>query len=994
LTISVNPLPAINAGSSVAICQGQNTTLTATGGVTYSWSPATGLSASTGASVSASPTVTTTYIVTGVNASGCINTSAVTVTVNPLPSLSLSSDVAICSGNSTALSAAGAATYSWSPSAGLSASTGASVSASPTGSTSYTVTGTSVAGCAATAAVTVTVNATPVVDAGSGLSICAGAGALLAASGAVTYSWSPSATLSASTGASVTATPAFTTTYSVTGTSLAGCSAGTTVTVTVNALPSITLGGAASTCAGVSSSLTASGGATYSWSPATGLSASTGAAVTATPSSTTTYTVTVTDANGCVNTSTVAVTINALPAVGAGAGTAVCQGASASLTATGAATYSWSPSTGLSATTGSSVTSLVSGTTTYTITGIGSNGCTNTGAVTVTVNPLPSVSAITGSTGVCIGSTTTLSNATSGGVWSSGSALATVGAVSGIVTGVAMGTVTISYTYTDGNGCVAVTSTPVVVAGTPKYLYTLCGLGTNVTSGDNGPANLASIQGPRSVATDTSGNLYIADVTANVIRKIGTNGYITRVAGNGTAGSSGNGGPATAAQLSMSGGGCVNVDRAGNIYICNTSGNTIQKVNASTGIINVIAGTGVSGFTGDGGAATAAKIYNPFGICIDAAGNIYFSDQLNYRIRKITPSGVISTIIGTGSNASSGDGGPGTAARVSQPRDLVLDNSGNLYIVDGNNYIRKYIIATGIISTIAGTGTGGYSGDGGPATAAMLNRPARAAFDGGRMLYVSDQDNNRIRQINLTTGIIRTVVATGTASYTGDGGPSVSGTLWSPAGIAVGKRGEVYIADANNRRVRIAPFNESIVISIPNSSLASGAPAVFTAKTSINTSYTTLQWQVSGTNVGTGGFTYTNSSPSTGDVYRCILTTAPECGTAFSDTSNSITVTVAGSKTGENLPTSLSAVSLGEGMTIYPNPVHGPLNLEASGLQSGDAQIQVIDQLGRTVLSQTVSISDTVMSHQIDMSTLPSGMYLITVTDAGAKKWMLKFIKS
>ncbi len=394
----------ISGGSGVGICTGSSTTLTATGGTTYTWSPSTGLSATTGSSVTANPSSATTYTITGTSGI-CVGASTVSVTVNAIPTISGGSGVAICSGSSTTLTGSGGTTYSWSPSTGLSATTGTSVTANPSSTTTYTVTGTT-SGCSNTATVTVTVNSSPTISGGSNVGICSGSSTTLTASGGVTYSWSPSTGLSATTGTSVTANPTSTTTYTVTGTNASSCSNTSTVTVSVNSIPTISGGSGVAICSGSSTMLTASGGVTYSWSPSTALSATTGTSVTANPTSTTAYTVTGTSSAGCSNTGTVTVSVNALPTIGGGASVAICAGSSTTLTASGGDTYSWSPSTGLSSTVGSSVSANPSSTTTYTVTGIGS-GCSNVATVTVTVTALPTVSAGSG-IAICSGSPTTL----------------------------------------------------------------------------------------------------------------------------------------------------------------------------------------------------------------------------------------------------------------------------------------------------------------------------------------------------------------------------------------------------------------------------------------------------------------------------------------------------------------------------------------------------------------------------------------------------------
>jgi gliding motility-associated-like protein len=396
--VTVTPLPVVTVTpSNPAICLGSSTTLTASGASTYTWSPATGLSSTTDASVTANPTTTTTYTVTGTGAGGCQNSTNVTVTVNPLPTVTINpSAPVICVGDSVTLTASGAVTYSWSPATALS-STGTAVTiANPSVTTTYTVTGTDAIGCQNTATVTVTVNSLPVITVNPpSANVCQGTTTELTASGATNYTWTPATGLNTTNGAVVEATPTTTTTYTVTGTDGNACTSSATVTITVRPIPTITVSPSNPTiCSGDSVILTASGAVTYSWSPSTGLSSSIGTSVTATPNTTTTYTVIGTAANGCTNTRTVTVTVRDLPVVTVSPlNPVICEGGSETLQAGGASTYTWNPTTGLSPTSGANVTATPSTTTTYTVTGTDASGCRNTASTTVTVNPNPVLTA-------------------------------------------------------------------------------------------------------------------------------------------------------------------------------------------------------------------------------------------------------------------------------------------------------------------------------------------------------------------------------------------------------------------------------------------------------------------------------------------------------------------------------------------------------------------------------------------------------------------------
>ena len=414
VSITVNALPSLTiTPSSATICSGTSTTLTGSGATSYTWSPGTGLNTTTSATVTASPTVTTTYTLTGKNSSNCVNTKTITVTVNPVNTITVTpSSAAICTGSSSNLVASGAQSYVWSPSTGLNTTTSATVTANPTVTTTYTVTG----NCNQTTTIAVTVNALPTLTiTPSSATICSGSSSTLTASGASTYSWSPSSSLSSSTGATVTATPTATTTYTLTGTNANGCNNTKTAVVTVNPLPTLTITPNSPTiCAGASTTLTASGASTYSWSPATGLSATTGASVTANPTVTTTYTITATNSNGCIGTQTATVNINATPTLTVTPNNpTICNAGSATMTASGASTYSWSPSTGLNTTSGATVISNASSSTIYTVSGTGSDGCLATATATVSLSQVNAGTALaSGGSNLCSNAAVALSLST------------------------------------------------------------------------------------------------------------------------------------------------------------------------------------------------------------------------------------------------------------------------------------------------------------------------------------------------------------------------------------------------------------------------------------------------------------------------------------------------------------------------------------------------------------------------------------------------------
>ncbi|KAF0221782.1 MAG: hypothetical protein FD174_113 [Geobacteraceae bacterium] len=344
------------------------------------------------------------------------------------------------------------------------------------------------------------------------------------------------------------------------------------------------------------------------------------------------------------------------------------------------------------------------------------------------------------------------------------------------------------------------------VDGATGVISTIAGTGQYQFGGDGVAATEARLGiNLRAVAFDGAGNYYITDSDNNRIRKVdGVTGVIGTVAGNGVAGYSGDNGPATAAALYSPRG--VAFDSAENLYIPDTANNRIRKVDVATGIISTVAGNGVFGYSGDGGAATSAAIKQPAGIAFDGAGNLYIVDNYNQRIRKVDgATGTISTVAGNGVAGYAGDGGAAIAAAVQldHTSGIAFDGTGNLYIADTtNNRIRKVDGTTGIITTVAGDGSYNYYGDGNLATSAALKYPAGVAFDGAGNLYIGDAGNQRIRKVTSTTGVITTVAGNGGNGYSGDGGPATAAKLSWPYGVTVYGNGNIYIADSTNGRIR------------------------------------------------------------------------------------------------------------------------------------------------------------------------------------------------
>lgn len=332
-----------------------------------------------------------------------------------------------------------------------------------------------------------------------------------------------------------------------------------------------------------------------------------------------------------------------------------------------------------------------------------------------------------------------------------------------------------------------------------QVITTVAGNGTWGFSGDGGQAIFAQLADPAGVAADAAGNIYIGDTRNNRIRKVNAAGIISTFAGTGLLASGTsviNGVPATAVDIGYPG--SLAVDISGNVYLAD--GSFIRKIDAA-GMLSTIAGTGTStGISGDGGPATAAEIF-PSYLIVDNIGNIYFTDI--QKIRKINTSGIISTIAGTGTAGYSGDGGPATAANIKSPRTPAVDAGGNMYFCDYDNHRVRKIDAAGIITTIAGNGIIGFSGDGGAATAASLHFPSALAADYAGNLFVGDTYNARIRKVT-PTGTITTYAGNGTAGYSGDGGQALLANINTTDGdrFATDPAGNLYFTDHQRRRIR------------------------------------------------------------------------------------------------------------------------------------------------------------------------------------------------
>jgi uncharacterized protein (TIGR03437 family) len=382
-----------------------------------------------------------------------------------------------------------------------------------------------------------------------------------------------------------------------------------------------------------------------------------------------------------------------------------------------------------------------------------------------------------------------------------------------------------------------------------EIITTVAGNGAAAYSGDGGPATSASLKDPGGVFVDASGNIFIADTNNNRIREIAAGGTtITTVVGQG--------GVPAFPTLTNPGG--IFVDASGNLFIADTYASQIQELPAGGTTVKTIAGGGSTGYYGDGGPATSAALFDPAGVFVDAFGNVFVADTSNNVIRKFTIGGNITTVAGNsgGTAGFSGDGGPATSAELHNPTSVWVDASGNMFIADsGNQRIRK-VSSSGTITTIAGNGREGATGDGGPATSAGLYDPLGVVVDASGNIFIAAALNNEIREVLAATGIITTVAGVGAPGFHGDGGVATSALLDHPSGIALDASGDIFIADTLNNRIReVSPSTGP-----PPSILPGGIVAV-------DSTVTTIQpgaWvSIYGTNLAGSTAQWTGNFPQT-----------------------------------------------------------------------------------------------------------------------------------
>lgn len=847
--ISINPAPAAISGSLKA-CVGYTTTLTdATAGGTWT-SANTAIAAIGSSSGIVSGIATGSATISYIAPNGCYTTNS--ETINPIPA-NITGTKTACPGATTALTDATGGSLSWTSSNVAVATAVNSGTITGVASGTSTITYTITSGCFATA--TVTVIATPAAVNGANV-VCSNAATTLtdASSGTLwTSTWS-SSNVSVATVGSATGVVSGVSTGTATIIFSTGCGANTSKTITVNPTPAV-ITGTNTVCTGLTTNLTdATSGGTWASGNTSVATVSTSATVTGVAGGT--AIVSYTAANGCFVINTV--TVNSNPAtVTVTGGGAFCNNTTLNASNGGSGTiyYEGLTSNGTSLTT-PAASQTISASGTYYFRALSTEGCWSAqGSATVSINPL---SAISNNTAICPGNTQTLTDASTGGTWSSSNpSVASIGSANGIVSAIATGTATITYSIV-ATGCkvTAVTTVnglPTVSTGTlspvlkgntstPLHFYTTgapstynlawCGSAhtagfSDVTAGRLDtlaqdtilhiaiPSNVTSAMYTATLSVTSSG----CASRGTLIRAIITDSLnIYTFAGTGVNGYSGNDGAATAAKLSHPS--SVASDCIGNTYIADYDNAVVRKVDAR-GVVTTFAGNGTIGYSGDGGPATAASLSNPAGLAIDGDGNVYISDYNNMVIRKVDPSGIITTFAGNGGHGYSGDGGPATSAQLQYPVGLAVDNANNVYIADNLNSVIRMVNTSGKIYTVAGNGTVGYNGDGSQAVNASLSNPRGVAVDGAGNMYITDYGNNVIRKVS-ASGTISTFAGIGIAGYGGDGSNATFAQLNTPWGIAVDNYGDVYFSELQNNVIRKIDTNGIIITIAGNYNLGRG----------------------------------------------------------------------------------------------------------------------------------------------------------------------------
>jgi sugar lactone lactonase YvrE len=477
------------------------------------------------------------------------------------------------------------------------------------------------------------------------------------------------------------------------------------------------------------------------------------------------------------------------------------------------------------------------------------------------------------------------------------------------------------------------------------------GNGTSGYMGDNGPATNAELKDTQGIGTDASGNVYIADPSNHVVRKITPAGIISTFAGSNTAVVLGDGGPATAALIVAPSG--IAVDAAGNVYIGDIS-NRIRKVN-TLGIISTIAGNGTAGSIGDNGPATAAEINQPEALAVDNKGNVYIGTVGDNKVRMVNSSGIISLVAGNGIAGATGDGSPATSAKLNFPSGLAVDTFGNVYIADmANSKIREVWKSNGNIYTFAGNGTPGSAGDNGAAGSAQLRAPQGVHLDIYGNLYVADGPNFTVRRISGSSSIITTVVGVGTSGSTGDNGPANAAKLNDPRDVAFDPSGNMFISDAGNSKVRkITPIPSVLVLN-------NSAPLCIAATNTLSDAISGGTWSSSNTIVATVG-------SSSGIVTAVTAGTATIQYKTLNDGASTIVLV-------NNCKLAVShTATITNGLKVYPNPNDGTFTIMLTADNDEQATVTITNMVGVKV-SEFKTYTNRPLEVRINQ---PTGLYFL-----------------
>jgi sugar lactone lactonase YvrE len=509
-------------------------------------------------------------------------------------------------------------------------------------------------------------------------------------------------------------------------------------------------------------------------------------------------------------------------------------------------------------------------------------------------------------------------------------------------------------------------------------ITTIAGTGLGGNTGDSGLAIYARIGNPGGMVFDKYGNLYICTGGGHKVRKIDTNGIITSFAGTGIAGFSGDGFAAYTAQFISPI--YIAVNSKGNLFISDQSNHRIRKVD-TFGNITTIAGNGTTGFNGDNIQSSSAQLSTPEGLSFDKNDNLFFADFNNNRIRKIDTFGIITTVAGTGAPGFSGDSNLAINAMLHQPINVVSDSNGNnIYISDFYNLrVRKVDFSTGIITTIAGNGLSSYNGDSIMAIAAQLNGVYDIKIDNSNNnLFITDRSHQRIRRINISSGIITNVAGNGTIGFSGDNGTATNAQIYAPEAITFDQCGNLLIGDLANYRIRKVWYNTDTIPQVniavtPNDTVVTGALVTTNATVPTGT-ITNYQWVKNGANASTNSaYTYT---PTNGDSVYCIVTVRACTGRMYTDTTTAIHLTVTGDAGVANTTNYTTHT--------YPNPVIDVLHVATTETQ----HFVLHNLMGITLLQGSVDKQNT-----IDMKAVPTGIYLLQLTNIQGQREVVRVVK-